>query len=197
VGDAVVHALHTAVVMKAIAALAGLLLSSCIPLDEEAVMQPPDAPSEPSPPDDETPEAAAQRVLEEFSDCMTFADFESANMTTWAAVPTATNQQCASCHNNGGESFIATADPEDMFVTLQKSTYMLLRFVTPDLSNGVARARMIVNRPLFESVGLGSAPYADHPGFEPDLNAGMTALEIFHALTMERLATECATPTPP
>jgi hypothetical protein len=56
---------------------------------------------------------------------------------------------------------------------------------------------MIVNHQSFQGVALGNAPHVEHPRFNPTTNAGISALQTFYNLTMQRIVTECSPPTPP
>lgn len=199
--DAVVRALHCTSVMKAIGALVALLLAGCTQAEDGEPLEPPPEQEQPStppttPPSSETPSEAAQRVLGEFSDCMTFADFQTANMVAWASVAATNNQRCVNCHVSGAEGFIASNQAQFMFDAIKQNKYLLLQFVTPDLTNGTTAAKMIVNQQSFQAVALGNAPHAEHPRFNPTTNAGISALQSFYTLTMQRIATECAPPPP-
>ena len=81
---------------------------------------------------------------------------------------------------------------QTLFDLVKANRYYVLQFVTVDLAQGAAAAKVVINRASFQSVGLGQAPHTEHPRFNPDTNAGMTALQRFYDLTMARIATECA-----
>lgn len=175
-----------------------VVFASCTTTDDGVLEEPPpeEEPTpplpEPPPTGGETPAQASARVLDQFVQCMKFADFQTANMVAWAGLPSTNNQQCRSCHVTGGHGFIATDQAQFMFDTIKTNKYMLLQFVTVDLQQGPANAKVIVNRESFRGVGLGLVPHAEHPRFNPETNAGMTALGRFYDLTQARIAAECA-----
>jgi hypothetical protein len=176
-----------------------LVFASCTTTDDgELMTEPPpeEPPTVPEPPSGESLAQASERVLGQFRDCMTFADFQSANMAAaWAGLSAVNNQQCRNCHSTGGEGFIASDQAQQMFDTLKQDKFHLLQYVTVDLVNGAAAAKVIVNRRSFQGVGLAQAPHAEHPRFNPDVNQGMTALQAFYNLTMQRITDVCA-PSP-
>lgn len=180
-----------------------LVFASCTTTDDGTIEVEPPPEEEPQLPEpmphpdpNETPAQAAQRVMGQFKDCMKFADFQTANMANaWASLAATNNQQCRSCHVTGGNGFIATDQAQLMFDTIKTNQYYLLQFVVADLTAGPSYAKVIVNRESFRGVGLGKVPHAEHPRFNPDANAGMTALQRFYDLTMARIVAECS-PSP-
>ena len=145
------------------------------------------------PPPGETPAEAAARVLAQWQQCMTLADFQATGMApAWARLGTQNSQTCTSCHAVGSNGFIATTQTEMFFEVIRNEKYLLLPFVTPDVTHGPAAAKMIVNDRLLSDVSSGAVPHAEHPRFSNPDNAGMTALRAFYDRTMQRITSgEC------
>lgn len=141
---------------------------------------------DPNPGTTESPAQATARVLKEWSGCQTLTDFNAANMTAWGNMQ-ADGSACRTCHNEGVYGFIASnlAEP-NFFKYITEDKYYMLQYFSVDLSGGVANAKMIINKKSFEGVGLGNAPHESHPRFNPNQNAGMTALQKYYDDTMTR-----------
>ena len=154
----------------------------------------PTTPTEPTPGGEESLSEASTRVLDQFTQCMRLEDFRAANMAAaWSRMTTSgVSYTCTACHASGTGGFIATEPDQTMFDLIKANRYYVLQFVTVDLAQGAAAAKVVINRASFRGVGLGQVPHAEHPRFNPDTNAGMTALQRFYDLTMARIATECA-----
>jgi hypothetical protein len=174
-----------------------ILLASCVdsssdpqgdppaPDDPEPEMQtPPDMP-EPGTPTPATPD----EVIARWQQCMTFADFQTANMANaWASMSTTSNQKCTSCHVTGSFSFMATTNAQQMFDVLKMDKYYLLEFVSLAPAAQGGGYDVIFNDKTIPSVAAGQVPYAEHPRF--DATVGMNAARTFYTLTNAR----CATP---
>ncbi|HTL37009.1 MAG TPA: hypothetical protein VL326_27925 [Kofleriaceae bacterium] len=144
---------------------------------------PPDEP-EPGTPTPATPD----ELIARWQQCMTFADFQTANVApAWANMSTTLNQKCTSCHINGGWSFMATTNAQQMFDVLKTDKYYLLDFISigPAEQGGY---QVIFNDKTIPSVATGQVPYAEHPRFTA--TAGMNATRNFYELTSAR----CSTP---
>ena len=146
----------------------------------------PGHPGEPAP--GETLAQAAERVIGDWQRCMELSDFQAAGMApAWSGLRTQNGLTCAGCHATGTGGFIAVAQAETFFSTIRNDKYMLLQFVTIDLTQGAAAAKVIVNQQSFSGVSSGIAPHAEHPRFTHPANAGMTALRAFYDRTQQRI----------
>jgi hypothetical protein len=141
----------------------------------------------PPPTGTESLSAATERVLSEFAGCMTLDNFKLANMKAWGNVNCQNNQQCRDCHVTGGEGFIASDLEGPFYTVVSTKKYFFLQYLTVDLTQGAAQAKVIVNETSFRGVYNAQAPHREHPTFNLD-NAGMTALRQFYDLTMARKA---------
>jgi hypothetical protein len=150
----------------------------------------------PPPAGAESLSAATERVLSEFAGCMTYENFQTANMKAWGNVNAENNSQCKDCHVTGGEGFIASdLDAKDKFYDIvSQKKYYFLQYLTVDLTGGAAAAKVIVNETSFRGVNNAQAPHTEHPRFNLD-NNGMTALHDFYDLTMAaKAAGTCGPP---
>ena len=132
------------------------------------------------------PESAGQattRLLQEWSGCMTQANFEAADMRDWGNVGT-NEGQCKTCHNGAEYGFIASNTSANFFPTITEDKYYMLQYFAVDLSAGVAAAKIIINERSFEGVGNNLAPHQQHPNFDPQNNNGYAALQVFYSSTM-------------
>jgi len=140
-------------------------------------------------PNPESPSAATQRLLTQWSGCMSLDNFNQANMAdAWGNLNTTNNQKCVNCHVNGAEGFIASNVPEPFFNTISSNKYYMLQYFTVDLTQGTAAAKIIINTVSFDGVSKGQDPHREHPRFNSTQNNGMTALQSFYDLTMARMA---------
>jgi hypothetical protein len=161
--------------------------------------QPPDGPG----PDD--PDAApavdsgtlaevANALLDEWSGCLSLANFVETNMVAWANVITE-NKKCADCHDDGDFGFIATLNTDLFFGTITTDRFHLLQYFSVDLTAGAQNAKIIVNQQSFAGVASGQAPHQGHPTFDPANNAGMTALlELYDRTVARKVAAMCDPP---
>ena len=160
-------------------------------IDDPMMPEPTGSDTEMPTPDDPTPETpgeAAERVIAQWQQCMQLADFQAANMAgAWSGLQTQQGLTCQGCHIQAAGGFLATAQTLAFFDTIKMERHLLLPFVIPDLSQGTAAAKMIINAPLIESVATAAAPHAQHPRFAHPNNAGMTALRSFYDRTMLRI----------
>jgi cytochrome c len=175
--------------------LVAVLLASCAdspspepepPMPEPEMETPPEMPDPgtPTPTPTETPDG----VIARWQQCMTFGDFQTANVaSTWANMSTANNQKCTSCHVNGGWGFVATTNAQQMFDILKADKYYLLEFITL-ASSAQGGYQVIFNEQTIPAAGSGQAPYTEHPRFTA--TAGMNAARTFFNLTQAR----CSTP---
>lgn len=175
-------------------ALVGCVTATEGPPDPMDPMDP-SGPGEPGEPGDpakpnpgETLAQAAERVIGEWQRCMELSDFQAAGMApAWSSLRTQNGLTCAGCHATGTGGFIATAQVETFFNAIRQDKYMLLQFVTADLTQGAAAANVIINQQSFSAVSSGLAPHAEHPRFTNPENAGMTALRAFYNSTQQRV----------
>jgi hypothetical protein len=134
----------------------------------------------------ETPQAASQRLLGEWSGCMTLANFEAADMRNFGNVNAGGGGNCKTCHALGEFGHIVSNVSQPFFQTITENKYYLLQYFSVDLSMGVPAAKVIINTRSFAGVGNRLAPHEAHPGFNPTNNAGMTALQKFYTDTMAK-----------
>jgi hypothetical protein len=149
-------------------------------------------------PGSESLSAASERVLAEFGGCMTLDDFQQADMAdAWGNLNAQNNQNCENCHATGGEGFVASRNETFMWDVFSNRKYYFLQYLTVDLLNGAAEAKVIMNRASFLGVSRGQAPHIEHPTFNAQDNNGMDALEEFYNLVMARkTAGLCGAPKP-
>lgn len=137
----------------------------------------------------ESPAQATQRVLAEWSSCMTKANFDAANMAQrWGNLTANNNQRCSNCHASGDGGFIASIDSEVFFEVISTNKYFMLQYFTVklDLAN-LANSKVEINTQSFIGVSEGKDPHREHPRFNALNNQGMTALNAFYNSTMEAL----------
>jgi hypothetical protein len=135
----------------------------------------------------ETPAAATNRLMAEWSGCMSIDNFTAANMAeAWGDLATQNNQECENCHVSGAEGFIASEAPEPFFNTISTNKYYMLQYFTVDLTGGVENAAIKINQQSFLGVSDGQDPHRQHPRFDMPENEGMTALTNFYNLTLAR-----------
>lgn len=164
-----------------------VLVTSCVATDDG---QPPlpEEPDAPTPPPDEptTPNENPEAVLLRWQQCMTFADFQAANMAgAWTSVATTTNQKCASCHGPASHGFVATSNAQQFFDLIKADKFLLLAFVNvAGIASQPGAYHVTVNEVTIPGAGSGDIP--EHPRFDPA--AGMTALRDFHQRTQARCA---------
>jgi mono/diheme cytochrome c family protein len=147
----------------------------------------------------ETPAQATQRVLAEWSACMTKANFDAANMASaWGNLTANNNQRCSNCHASGDGGFIATVQSQIFFDVISQNKYFMLQYFTVklDLAN-LAESKVEINRQSFLGVSQGQDPHREHPRFNATNNNGMTALTNFYNRTMEAYNNSATTPCGP
>lgn len=147
----------------------------------------------------ETLAQATERVLSEWAGCMTLENFNAANMAqAWGAMQAQNNQECDNCHSNGDGGFFATRyQPGRFFEIIQTKKYFFLQYMTVDLTNGAAEAKIVINDMSMRGVANGQDPHREHPRFNADNNQGRNALLQFYNATMQRKQNgECDPPKP-
>ncbi len=145
----------------------------------------------------ETTAQATSRVLNQWSACMTLANFTTANMASaWGNYQTDNGSTCTGCHSTGGQGFIATTlatsngGTPGLFTTLDTNVNYLTTYFSVDLTGGPAAAKVIVNANLFKTLSTGTSPaFPGHPTFQWDPSTAKTALESFYNLTVQGLGT--------
>lgn len=153
----------------------------------------------PTPTGAESLTQASERVLAEFSGCMTLDDFKTANMAqAWGNMNAQNNQQCENCHATGGEGFVASRNETFMWTVFSERKYFFLQYLTVDLLGGAPAAKIIMNQTSFKGVSGGLAPHAEHPTFNSGPNSqGMQALKKFYDSVMaKKTAGTCGAPKP-
>jgi hypothetical protein len=128
-----------------------------------------------------------------WSSCMTLADFSSANMIAWATVNSNDNgngnAQCQACHNLGEDSFAANVVPDSGFALISQNRITMKQYFTVDSTT--APTKIVVNTANIAAVGTGTAPgHIGHRRFNLTANQGataVTALTNFYNLTMAKV----------
>lgn len=139
----------------------------------------------------ETLSQATERVLSQFAGCMQLTDFQAANMAqAWGGMEAQNNTECDNCHNSGGEGFIASRQPQFFYDVVSTKKYFFLQYLTVDLTQGAAAAKVVMNRASFLGVANGQDPHREHPRFDGSTNSpGWAALTKFYNATMARVNT--------
>ena len=146
----------------------------------------------------ETPAAATQRLMAQWSGCMTKTLFDAANMANaWGNMTANNNQKCMNCHATGAEGFIATTDSTLFFDVISQNKYYMLQYFSVDGLQDPATAKMIINTKSFLGVSQGQDPHREHPRFNSTTNNGMTALQTFYDSVMAAVAASGTTPCGP
>jgi hypothetical protein len=151
----------------------------------------------PTPPGQETLAQASQRVLAEFNGCMTQDDMQQTNFASaWANLGSGEGA-CQQCHTTGGEGFWANANTAQTYTVLSTRQYYFLQYLTVDLTQGAAAAKVKVNDTSFLGVYNGQDPHREHPRFNMPNNNGMTALKALEArVAAKKAAGTCGAPKP-
>ncbi len=143
----------------------------------------------------ESPGAATTRLTNEWSGCMTLANFTAANMIAFGNMR-ADNSACKTCHVNGEYGQIASDVADPFFTLISTNRYYMAQYFTVDLSQGVAAAQIIPNTKSLTNMGLAIAPHTEHPRFTFGGSTGDTALKAFYTSTMAaKTAGTCGPPT--
>ena len=139
----------------------------------------------------ETLSQATERVLSQFAGCMQYTDFQAANMAqAWGGMDAQNNTECDNCHNSGGEGFIASRQSQFFYDVVSTKKYFFLQYLTVDLTQGAAAAKVVMNRASFLGVANGQDPHREHPRFDGSVNSpGWQALTQFYNATMTRVNT--------
>ena len=141
------------------------------------------------------------RLLNQWTACMTLANWQSANMTTaWGNLQTDDGSTCRSCHATGGQGMMisniettyAGSVPGMWTVVSSKETY-LVQYFSVDFT--ASTPQIIVNELSFQGVATGTPPHVEHPRFDPVNNEGMAALRAFYDLTKADLGSCMASGT--
>lgn len=135
---------------------------------------------------DAPPSVDLTAILKNWSGCMTLANFQAANMAeAWSNLTTSDGKQCLNCHDQGEYNFIASDDENAFFAGISQHSYFMLKYFSVD----VASMKVIVSTASFASANA----KVGHPKFNYTMNAGITALNAFHASTAANTA--CGAPT--
>ncbi len=150
-----------------------------------------------TPPGSESLPEASERVLAEFAGCITKANFDAANMAqAWGRMQ-ANGSACETCHSTGQSFFLANSAGTLMFDVVSTKKYFFLQYLTVDLTQGAAGAKVIINESSFKGVSAAQDPHREHPRFNALQNQGMTALKTFYDSTMAaKTAGTCGPPKP-
>jgi hypothetical protein len=139
----------------------------------------------------ETPAQATERVVKEWSGCMTLANFTAANMIAWGNMQ-ANNSACKTCHVDGEYGQIASDVAGPFFSTISTNRYYMAQYFSVQLidpANPTApfnpmNAKMIINTKSFTAVGTAQPPHGEHPRFTLQGSQGMAALQKYYDSTM-------------
>lgn len=139
------------------------------------------------------PGAETAKLLNQWTACMTLANWQAAQMTTaWGNLVTDDGDMCVNCHATGGqgmmvsnvEESIGTGVPGMWSVVSTKEPY-LIQYFSVDFTG--AMPQVIINTESFKGVATGTPPHTEHPMFDPLNNPGMQALQQFYQLTHDSL----------
>ncbi len=132
------------------------------------------------------------QALAAFSGCLTFEDFQAANMgSTWRSL-SSSGGACSSCHGVGEFGFVA-ADDQLFFETITTDKFYLLQYFAIDASIP-GEPKIIVAEQSLTKVSTRVAPHAEHPSF--DVAPGLVALNAWYELAIARQqAGTCGPPT--
>ncbi|MBA3541665.1 MAG: hypothetical protein H0T79_18775 [Deltaproteobacteria bacterium] len=168
-------------------------------LDKELEIRNPGViPEDPNMPGPETASQMTKRLIKEWSGCMTKADFETANMAQGVGGwQTNNNQECDNCHATAGEGFIASRDATFFFDNLAKHSALIQQYYLVDYSEGLATAKVVVNRTAITNVATRQPGHTEHPSFNADDGTqGINAIVEFHTLTAAHAATPATCEVP-
>ncbi len=126
-------------------------------------------------------------LLATWSGCMTLENFNAANMTqAWATLGANNLMKCINCHNGGVAAFLISNDPAAFFAGISEQLAYMLKYFT--VSN--ADRKVVVNVGAFKSANV----ITNHPTFNAETNAGMTALTKFYDSTMAKMMANTCDP---
>jgi hypothetical protein len=158
-------------------------------------------PNPQDPPPTETPGAATQRIISEWSGCLLETDFVELQFGECFANKGSNQGNCEQCHTSGLGGFLANDDNVYTYQALSQNKYFMLMYFRPDVTN-LQNAMMMPNIEAFERVGNNESPFTEHPAFDiNDQTAGLgmspaEALQTLYDRTMARkLAGTCGPPT--
>ena len=116
-------------------------------------------------------------ILGAWSGCMTMPNFQAANMTTsWSTLTSTSDaKQCVNCHDSGQFGFMASDDETAFFTGISQHSGLMAVYFSVDIDT----EEVVVNHESFARANSA----VGHPRFNTN-NAGMTALETFHAATL-------------
>ena len=154
--------------------------------------------NDPPPTGGETLSQATERVLSQFAGCMKLTDFQAADMAqAWGGFDAQNNQECDNCHATGGEGFIASRQEQFFYDVVSTKKYYFLQYLTVDLTQGAAAAKVVMNRASFIGVANGQDPHREHPRFNAGTNTeAWQALTQFYNATMANIQAGGCTPKP-
>jgi hypothetical protein len=140
----------------------------------------------------------ATDYMAQWSGCMQYTDFVTANVATAFAQQVNTNQgTCKQCHVNGQAQsyFIASPDSQAMFTAITTYREYLSTYFTVDTATNT----IVINTVPFKLAANGGTNGAHPNNWNPTTNKGMTALTSFAQLTTAHLqgttAPACGAPT--
>ena len=132
-----------------------------------------------------------EKLLNDFSACMTIDNFTAANMPDGCGnLNTNNNANCNNCHETGGFRFAAGRQATNFFDRVSSNrTYLQKYFQVTGVENP-ATAKLEPNLPLFEAVLSGTGTYFQHERVNntPTNNSCTQAMQAFYTATMEKIA---------
>lgn len=180
--------------MRAIHSLFVLLAACAV---DGATQDPgdPGEPADPTPPDDEPPPDdpppppnTTKLLYDEWSGCMSFDNFQQANMTgAWNDL--AVRGACNNCHVDGSYGFTVSADPETFFQKMSEQPHVIMQYFT-------LAGNPLAVKPNYALVNVTKAvpPHQEHPAFDVATTGAINALDVFYNLTAQRKAAENCDP---
>lgn len=127
-----------------------------------------------------------RRLFDEWSGCMTIDNFKTARMAeAWGQMTGDDGRLCRNCHSDGAFGFIATQNEEVFFTGISQHLSLLAMYFRIDAQ----ASKVVVNTVSLQS----AARRPGHPSFNAQDNAGVRALQAFHAATEANVA--CGAPT--
>lgn len=139
---------------------------------------------------DTGPGAVTEKLLQQFSGCMSQTNFDTANMANACGnMRTNNNSACETCHSIGGNGFAASRDTIQMFGRISTNRAWLQKYFMVSGAETPATAKMDLNLPEFMSVLSGTGAFFQHERVNnPTNNQCTQAMGVFYKSTMAAMA---------
>jgi hypothetical protein len=144
---------------------------------------------------DPLPVSGVEKLLQDFSSCMTEETFNAANMAQACGGQKATNNvECDNCHDNGGEAFVASRVGGPFFQRISSSRQYLQKYFAVQ-GVDAPNPTMDLNLELFQMVLNGEGIYLEHPRVNngngtPTNNGCTTAMRQFLDATVQQMVAQ-------